>query len=184
MRRFWQFTAIAATTASAGQALGHGISVGRTIQNQLAAVIEEPMPLPLGESTFPGVPGFADADPGFASLHEAEGDLILLQELSEIEFVLLGADAGIQVWNDRGDAPMAIGETFYLGFPEFSEHPVWNIHEGQLGDIKSLTVQLRDRTQLSADSDPIVLEFVAIPEPSSALLLVLGAGLLARRRFG
>jgi hypothetical protein len=182
MRRFSILAAVLASAVGA-QAFAHGIEVGRTIQNRLAVIFEEEMPFELGESTFPGVPGFAEADPGFASLDAAAEDLFPLQELSEIEFVLTGADPGIQVWDDRGDAPLAIGETFYIGFPEFSVHPVWNIHDGQLGDVKSLTVQLRDRTQLAADSEPIVLEFVAVPEPSSALLGALGAALFARRRY-
>src|SRR5262245_57582022 len=113
--------ASAALLVLSSQALAHGINVGRTIENRLAVSFEEPMPFPLDESTFPGVPGFAEAGPGFSSLHEPEGDLIPLEGLSEIEFVLLAADPGMQVWNDRGDAPLAVGETFYLGFPEFSE---------------------------------------------------------------
>lgn len=182
MRRSAVFAVLVLATC-AGNVLAHGVSVGQTSQSQLAAIIEEPMPFAMGESPFPGVPGFAGTHPGLSSITEAEGDLVPLLPLSEVEFILVGADPGIQVWNDRGDAPMAIGDSFYLGFPRFSEHPVWNIHDGQLGDIKSVTLQLRDRTELAGDSAPIVLTFQAVPEPSAALLLALGVVLTARRRF-
>ncbi|MBI5865030.1 MAG: hypothetical protein HZB38_11090 [Planctomycetes bacterium] len=161
-------------------AWSHGMCVGRTEGNQLGLEIEEPMPFPLAESTLPGISGFALDEPGIGSLEAPTAELNMLDFLSEIEFVLVGADPNMFVWNDRSNTSMAIGDAYYLGFDPFSAHPIWQISDVQIGEVFHLTLRLHDRTGISLDSDPIELAFTPIPEPSACSLLLAGA-LLARR---
>jgi hypothetical protein len=82
---------------------------------------------------------------------------------SDLEFVLLDATPHIQVWNDRGTAPMEIGETYHIGQPLFHSHPIWHSLDGVAGETYSLTVRLRDRNGLLLQSDEYVIEFEVIP---------------------
>src|SRR5262245_3764588 len=129
---------VASAIALAGVGLGtvpgqaHELLVGRSSSDQILLHIEGEMPFDLGESPFPGFDGFAAADPGWVATDEdlpAEG-LFMLPPGSDLEFILLAATPHIRVWNDRGTAPMEIGETFHIGQPLFHSHPIWQSVDG------------------------------------------------------
>ena len=90
---------------------------------------------PLPGSRFPGIEGYADALPGVSTLLAAKPaeDFFPPDPTSKLEFVLLGADDGMAVWNDRGTGTMQPGQTFAFGHPPFDSHPIWNIEKGEPG---------------------------------------------------
>src|SRR5262249_590168 len=109
---------------------------------QLVAHLDFTQPYALPPSPFPGINGYALAEPGYSSLvaDEPAEDLFTLLPASSIRFVLLAKDPGIEVWNDTGSGFMPIGGTFFLGPPFFDSHPVWNIVSGSPGTNYALTM--------------------------------------------
>ena len=83
------------------------IVVGCDADNRLVATYEREKPYPIPPSFLIGIDGYASAIPGLSTLFDAkpESGLLLLDPSADIEFVLLGADAGVGVWNDHGTAP-------------------------------------------------------------------------------
>lgn len=158
-------TSMLASIGSLPSAEAHELLVGRSASNQILLHIEGEPPFDLGESTFPGFDGFAEADPGWVATTEDLPDegLFLLPPSSDLEFVLLASTEHIRVWNDRGSAPMQIGETYHIGQPLFHNHPIWQSLDGVPGEVYSLTVRLRDRNGVLTDSGDYVLEFEVTP---------------------
>lgn len=95
--------------------------------------------------------------PGFASItaDEPDEDLYLLNEASDVEFVLLAIDPGAGIISFPN--PMVVGDTLLLGPPFFDAHPLWNISSGKPGEVFSVTLMLRDRSHVLADSEPFVV---------------------------
>src|SRR5262245_41215488 len=108
-------------------ARAHELLIGRSDTDQIVLHIEGDMPFFLPESIFPGLDGFAAANPGFVSTDEDLPDegLFIMPGTCDLEFILLAATEHIRVWNDHGSAPMTIGETYHIGQPLFHNHPVW-----------------------------------------------------------
>ena len=131
------------------------ITVGRDAGNRLVARFDAERSYPLEPSRLIGIDGYAAGFPGFNSIFEERaGDACFqIDPDSLIEFVLVGADPGIAVWNDRGTGPMAVGEAFLLGAPPFDAHAVWNVARGDAGKRYALRLKLRDRTGRYGDSD-------------------------------
>ena len=131
------------------------ITVGRDARNRLVARFDVERSYPLEPSRLIGIDGYAAGFPGFNSIFEerAGDDFFQILPDSLIEFVLVGADPGIAVWNDRGTGPMATGEAFLLGAPPFDAHAVWNVARGDAGKRYALRLKLRDRTGRYGDSD-------------------------------
>jgi hypothetical protein len=131
------------------------ITVGRDAKNRLVARFDAARSYPLEASRLIGIDGYAAGFPGFNSIFEERaGDAFFqLDPASSIEFVLVGADPGIAVWNDHGTGPMAVEETFLLGAPPFDAHAVWNCTRGEAGKRYALRLKLRDRTGRYGDSD-------------------------------
>jgi heavy metal-binding protein len=130
------------------------IVVGRDAKGRLVARFDGARVYPLGPSRFVNVVGFAEAMPGINSTFTArpDDDLFVLDEAADLEFVLVGADAGLAVWNDRGTGLMKAGESFSLGHPPFDSHPVWNAPHGEPGRRYELRLQLRDRSRRYGES--------------------------------
>jgi hypothetical protein len=143
------------------------IVVGRDAKGRLAARFDAARTFPLGPSRLVGIAGYADAMPGLNSTFTAkpDEDLLVLDEASDLEFVLLAADPGIQVWNDRGTGPMKVGETFSLGHPPFDSHPVWVAPHGEAGQRYVLRLRLRDRAGRSAESADFTPAFTPDDSP-------------------
>lgn len=173
--------AIASTVASSP---AHETFIGQTADQQLAFILDDHLevPVPLDESTMPGIPGFAADEPGLVSLDISSEGFEPLNPLSEIELVYLGGDAEIQMWGEGADLPLAPGETMYLGLAPFHVHAIWNIHAGEVGGIYELNFQFRDRSGIASTSEPVALRFTAVPEPASLLLLGLSSLLVLKRR--
>ena len=156
---------LALATLVSAPSSAHELLVGRSAGNQILLILEGEIPYELGESTFPGFDGYAEADPGWVATDEdlpAQG-LFMLPPTCDIEFVLLDGTPHIQVWNDTGTAPMQIGETFHIGQPLFHSHPIWQSPDGVPNEIYSLTIRLRDSNGVLTQSVEHVIPFEVIP---------------------
>ena len=143
------------------------IVVGRDAKGRLSARFDAARVFPLGPSRFVNVGGFAEAMPGLNSTFTArpDDDFFVLDEAADLEFVLVGADAGLEVWNDHGSGPMRTGESFTLGHPPFDSHPVWNAPHGEPGRRYELRLQLRDRSRRYSESATLSLAFTPDETP-------------------
>ena len=141
------------------------IQIGRSPTGQLKVQVSFVQPLGLEVSTIPGFPGFATGDVGFHSVaaDDASEDFLELSPLADLRFILLAKDAGMEVWNDTGSAPMRVGESFYIGPAFFDTHPIWDIVSGIPGQAYSLTLGIHDVNGIHADSEPLVLQFTPTP---------------------
>lgn len=144
----------------------------------------------------PGIPGvyegFADDDPGFDHLEVAEPaeDFFPLADGADIWLVGVSLDAGLKVRNPTNLA-VAIdssGGSIRLGDDHLHTHVIWHIDSLDPGfnpaqDHWDGTFKLVDfGTTGYGDSAPFTLEFVAIPEPATAVLLAFGSVWMLRRR--
>lgn len=135
--------------------------------------------------------GYISDAPGFTALDEDEPDedFYMLDAGADIQWVLVGtSDSEMQVYNPFFDTPsMANGESFALGMGDFDTHPFWflNTDDPSFDPAKmewSVDFMVRDDgTTGYADSDVFTIRF-AIPAPSSAAALLVGAGFMGRRR--
>lgn len=162
----------------------HELLVGRNAANQVVMHLVGGPVYDLPLSPFPGIVGFAAADPGFvANGDDNPGeDIFIMPPTSDIEFVLISADPHIAVWNDTGSAPMNIGQVYHIGSGIFHNHPVWQSPDGTPNTVYALAIQLRDRTGQLSDSVVYSIGFRPVPEPGVAALLLAGAAVAARRR--
>lgn len=186
MRKLFLPLAIIGTLAgTTSTTFAHETFIGQTAEHQLAFILDDQLelPIPLDESTIPGIPGFAADEPGLVSLDVSGEGFDPIDPLSEIELVFIGGDPEIQMWAEGAAQPLAPGETLYLGLAPFHAHAIWNINDGELGGVYELSFQFRDRSGIATTSDPISLNFTAVPEPNSLLLAALGSVFLYRRRY-
>lgn len=145
------------------------ILVGRDERGALAVAFQGAQPFPLAASRFVGVDGYADGVPGLLSVTEPLPGVPLLglDPAASIVLVLVGADEGIGVWNDRGTALMRPGDTYRVGPPFFDSHPVWQLPAGQPGKTYALRLQVRDTNGRHADSEVFAATFA----PDDATML-------------
>lgn len=161
----------------------HELLVGRNAENQIAMHFDdEAFELPVSE--FEGFPGFAAADPGFvATAVDRPGEgLFMLPDTVDLAWTLLAISPELQLLNDNGSGPLGIGESYSLGAPLFHVHPLWHSPTGTPGAEYSLTLRIHDRNEALSDSGEYTLRFTPTPEPASAVLMLLGAAALLRRR--
>ena len=137
------------------------ILVGRSAVGQLKVDLGFTQPLTLEASVFPGITGYATGLLGVHStdLDNPANDFFRLLTTSDLRFILLAKDPGMQVWNDTGSAYMGIGEMFFIGQAPFDTHPVWNVVTGTPGISYSLTLKLRDLNGVYTDSAAFLLSF-------------------------
>jgi hypothetical protein len=171
MSQRFRFAASAVLAAwFAVPALAHDMTyVGRSAAGKLKVYYDpETFPVEMQPSVFAEVDGWANADFGFEPITEAEwwNDFYPLSSASFIEFVLVSQDEGVQVLQDEFQGPLPVGGAYPIGNPYFHLHPMWNIHEPAFDREFSMTIILRDRNGIYADSDPIIYTFVAIPCPA------------------
>lgn len=131
------------------------IVIGADAAGRLRVVYDASQPFKLPASRFPGIDGYAEVFPGFSTVigARAAADFVALEPRADIEFVLLGTDPGLTVWNDKGTAPMKPGESFRLGHPTFDSHPVWNIRADESGASYAMRLRVRDTSGSYAESD-------------------------------
>lgn len=139
--------------------------IGRDSLGQLKVQVGFEQPLGLPVSAFPGWPGYATGEVGFhsAAFDEPTNDFYQLSAASDLRFILLAKDHGMEVLNDHGSAYMNVGESFFIGSPAFDTHPLWDLVTGQIGGAYSLTLQIHDVNGIYSDSDPVVLSFTPAP---------------------
>lgn len=141
------------------------IIIGRNAAGQLRAMLDFPMPVELPENVFPGMVGWTDFLPGFASafFDQPAIDLYMPDANSEIEFVLVSIGPGLNVLNDTGSGFMTAGQSYLLGIPAFDTHPIWNIPEGEHGEKFTAVLQILDRNHIHADSEPFTVTLTPAP---------------------
>ena len=137
--------------------------IGHCAAGQLRVELETPMPAPLPPSPFPGISGWADAEPGIASaeLDDPDHDLFRLAPNCYIQFELVGADPGISIVTSH---VWALGETIDFGPPFFDFHLVFNIYDGAIGSTYTLQFRLRDLNGVYTDSATYTLVFTPVAE--------------------
>jgi MYXO-CTERM domain-containing protein len=171
--------------AGVSGALGHEIVllVGHNAAGQLKidADLDHPVVMPV--SPFPEVPGYFGSDPAFHSAigDDVAGDLYELSLTSSLRWVLVGKDPGMEVFKDGGGGYMGVGETYFLGPPQFDVHPSWNLVNGVVGQEYGMTIKVVDTNGVYAESAPMEVSFTPAPEPGVIGLVGLGALVLGRR---
>ena len=183
------------TNASAVFAGGHAHAddfiVGRTGSNQLAAEFDPGDIHDLPIVTFIPGDGFGGDDPGFAALDvdEPGEDFFTLSASAEISIELVSRDADLQVLDDALFTTLldTAGDQWALPAGNtFDTHPFWFVDDpdfSELGQTFDLSFKLVDVSGTYTDSPVYSTQFVAVPEPHSlALILVGGLAMLRRRR--
>ena len=179
-------------TALAGEDHAHGddFIIGRTDSGQLAAEFDtgdiHELPIVL---TIPG-DGFGADEPGFTVLDEDEPDedFFMLGASAEISVELVNMDADLQVLSEPlfdtllatpGDQwAMPVGNVFDV-------HPFWFVSDpdfSELGETFAFQFKLVDGSGTYTDSPVYTTNFIAVPEPTSLALAVLGGVMVVRRR--
>lgn len=169
---------------------GHeDIEIGRTAGNQLAfvAVPDEPILLDI-DTAF----AWSAAEPGLFEITGPEDGFLPLDTFSntDIRLELISADAGFVFFSAGNPTPMNTpGDFASLGLEGglVHSHPTWAIDKTVVGNgfegTLSATFRLVDgATSGYAISENVTLDFTNVPEPGSAVALLLGAGLIATRR--
>lgn len=146
---------------------------------------EEAIHLLPGEGLFEGM--FAADDPGWIGAEEDEPNegLYLLLPGHQVSLKRIGFDAGFSIFDPTSGPILEADGDQYL-FPLDGEgfihrHLIF-VGDGLEGDPWSATFQLVDPSGVHAFTEPFTLSFVAVPEPATVSLLVLGAVGLLRRR--
>jgi MYXO-CTERM domain-containing protein len=176
--------ALAFIVLAAAPAVAHGhevvLLVGRTAAGQIKVDADLSHALAIPESVFPGIPGYAAADPAFHStvLDDPGNDLFQPVGSANFQFVVTAADPGIGIYTPSGMLPLNM--PVFLGPPVFDSHPIWHIPAGPLGANYNITLKVQDTTGTCTDSAPLTIPFTTVPEPSGVALLALGAIALRR----
>ncbi len=180
------------TIARAGDEHGHegDFIVGRSGSGQLALEFDsdEAFELPI-VTLIPG-DGFGLDDPGFMALDTDEPgeDFYTLAGTAEIAIELIGKDADLQVLDDTIFSTLLAtpGDQWALPTGDtFDVHPFWFVDDpdfSELGQTFMFNFKVVDLSGTYTDSTTYNAEFIAVPEPQSLMLGLMGAMALVRRR--
>jgi hypothetical protein len=165
------------------------VTIARTIDNQLTIEFDAAAPIVLPPVNAL-LQGWADSEPGFESIEEAEPDegLFLLGDEAAIRLEIVSLTPGLKAWTpgfahvlrnplDTHDFPAG---------PEFHEHLTWHVDTldalfNPLDTAWTAQFRLVDVGSTAyAASDVYSINFT--PEPSAGLLAALGTLLISRRR--
>jgi hypothetical protein len=139
----------------------HGVSIGQKSTGQLTAYVSTAQPVELPPSPFPGILGWASAEPGIASAETdlPEEDCLQLAPNSFVQFELVATDPGVQIVTSH---VLAIGEIVDFGSPFFDFHFVFNIPSGTFGSTYAIQFRLHDLNGVHPDSDLISIQFTPV----------------------
>jgi len=136
--------------------------------------------------------GWAADDPGFASLDvdEPDEDFYMLDGSADIVLEVVSASPAMKGWTPGFATALDLpGDQWAIGAAPFDTHLTWHIDQDDpafddLQSFWSFSFKVLDvGTTEYAESDPVVLQFERVPEPTSfAMLLVAGSALALRRR--
>lgn len=153
--------AVAVLLSAAQSAFAHGVVVGQNSSGDLVVHIEVHQPIELPPSIFPGILGWANAEPGIASaeLDEPDEDLFQLDDACSVQFIFVGADPGIQIVTSHVWVP---GESLEFGPPFFDDHLVFNIPDGEIGTSYAVQFRLHDLNGVHGDSEVYEIRFTPV----------------------
>lgn len=191
----WTPSLIACSALVASPALAdeeHGdIEIGQTSTGQLAAIELPDEPILLETFSLLDLTGWSAAEPGLFEVEATEEGVSPLTPTSngDIRLQIVSLDAGFLML-EGGSLSIAdeIGEFVVLGTESglVHSHPTWIIDDDIVGTgfagTLDVTFKLVDGNGFYTESDNFTLQFTNVPEPGSAIALLVGAGLIAGRR--
>jgi hypothetical protein len=164
--------------------------VGRTSSNQLAVEFDtaEAYELP-PVAVIPG-DGWGSEEPGYMALDVDEPleDFFTLALAAEISIELVSVDPALQVLDFPFFAPLLVNPGDQWAMPagnDFDEHPYWFVDDpdySEEGQVYAFTFKVVDLSGTYADSANYTAQFTPVPEPHTAVLLMLGGLAICRRR--
>ncbi|HNO79161.1 MAG TPA: hypothetical protein PKN33_14005 [Phycisphaerae bacterium] len=185
-------TASCASIASAGTEHHHDedFIVGRSSSGQLAVEFNSDEAYELPEVLLIPGDGFGLDDPGFTFLDADEPgeDFYTLAPSVEIAIELVSKDADLQVLEATLFSTLLATPGDQWAMPagnSFDEHPYWFVDDpdfSELGETFAFSFKLVDLSGTYTDSTTYNAEFIAVPEPQSLVLGLMGAVALVRRR--
>lgn len=183
-------SAIVATPAWADEEHGD-IELGQTITGQLKAIGLPDESILLETFAFFDLTGWSAAEPGLFEVELTEEGVSPLTPTTndDIRLQLVSFDAGFLML-EGGSLAVAdeVGEFVVLGTESglVHSHPTWVIDDDIVGTgfagTLDVTFKLVDGNGVYTDSENFTLQFTNVPEPGSAIALLVGAGLIAARR--
>jgi hypothetical protein len=181
-----------ATIAQAGIEHHHDgdFIIGRTGSGQLAVEFDSVEAYELTEVLFIPGDGFGLDDPGFTVLDTDEPgeDFFTLGASAQIAVELVGKDADLQVLDDTLFSSLLTNPGDQWAMPSgntFDVHPFWFVSDpdfSELGETFAFSFKLVDLGGTYSNSVTYNAEFIAVPEPQSLMLGLIGAMALVRRR--
>jgi len=133
--------------------------------------------------------GFAEAEPGFEAVEvdePGEIDAIDTSIAHQISLERVSFSAGFEMYEPPFSQILSADGMQYQFIQEATESGFHNdlifANFGNLGDTFSATYRLVDPSNTYGASDPFTLNFVNVPEPATAALLLMGAVAVVRRR--
>jgi len=165
------------------------INLGVDGAGQIVAEFDSGTPFDLPTVTAIPGDGFGLDDPGFFALTEDEpGEgIFALGPAAQIAVEFVSADPGLEIWNDPPISELisSFGDQWALpAGNSFDEHPFWFIDDpdfSELGETFDFQFLLTDLGGTYTDSVTYTATFRAVPEPATAMLLIVGAGIVLRR---
>jgi|GEM_PF-2095431 len=140
-----------------------------------------------GSGFFSG--GFAEAVPGFEAVEVDEPGEILAIDTSmphQISLERVSFSTGFEMYDAPFSQILTADGMEYQFIQEATESGFHNdllyANFGNLGDTFSATYFLTDASGTYGDSAPFTLNFVNVPEPATAALLLMGTVAVVRRR--
>ena len=133
--------------------------------------------------------GFAESEPGWEAVEvdePGEIDAIDITMPHQISLQRVSFDSGFEMYEPPFSPVLTSDGLSYPFIQEATESGFHNdliyANFGNLGDTFAATFQLVDPSGTYGASDPFTLNFVNVPEPATAALLLMGVVAVVRRR--